>query len=71
MTEAPIGQWTQGIAFSRDGGTMLVQDMVGKRLQVFRLEWNGADSKGGCGARCRCGGDRNGVALNQRWASRK
>ena len=39
VTEAPIGQWTQGIAFSRDGGTMLVQDMVGKRLQVFG--WNG------------------------------
>ena len=39
VTEAPIGQWTQGIAFSRDGGTMLVQDMVGKRLQVFG--WDG------------------------------
>ena len=40
VAEAPIGQWTQGIAFSRDGRTMLVQDMVGKRLQVFG--WDGA-----------------------------
>ena len=40
VAEAPIGQWTQGIAFSRDGRTMLVQDMVGRRLQVFG--WDGA-----------------------------
>ncbi len=39
VAEAPIGQWTQGIAFSRDGKTMLVQDMVGQRLQVFG--WDG------------------------------
>ncbi len=40
VAEAPIGRWTQGIAFSRDGKTMLVQDMVGQRLQVFG--WDGS-----------------------------
>lgn len=39
VAETPIGQWTQGIAFSRDGKTMLVQDMVGRRLQMFG--WDG------------------------------
>lgn len=40
IAEAPIGRWTQGIAFSRDGKTMLVQDMVGRRLQVFGWDGN-------------------------------
>ena len=39
VAEAPIGQWTQGIAFSRDGHTMLVQDMVARRIQLFG--WQG------------------------------
>ena len=36
--EAPIGAWSQGAAFSRDGRTILVQNMFEKDIQVFRLE---------------------------------
>ena len=38
IAEAPIGRWSQGIAFSRDGKTVLVQNMVERTIQVFR--WN-------------------------------
>ena len=38
FAEAPIGKWSQGIAFSRDGKTIVVQNMVERELQVFRLE---------------------------------
>ena len=37
--EAPIGHWSQGVAFSADGKTILVGNMVEKDLWVF--EWNG------------------------------
>jgi DNA-binding beta-propeller fold protein YncE len=39
VAEAPIGHWSQGVAFSPDGRTILVGNMVEKDLQVF--EWNG------------------------------
>jgi DNA-binding beta-propeller fold protein YncE len=35
--EAPIGHWSQGIAFSRDGHTLLVQNMAEKNISVFTL----------------------------------
>jgi len=40
VADAPIGRWSQGIAFSRDGRTVLVQNMVERTIQVFR--WDGA-----------------------------
>ncbi len=40
VAEAPIGRWSQGIAFSRDGKTILVQNMVERTIQVF--QWDGA-----------------------------
>ncbi len=40
VAETPIGRWSQGIAFSRDGRTVLVQNMVERAIQVFR--WDGA-----------------------------
>jgi len=40
LAEAPIGRWSQGIAFGRDGRTVLVQNMVERNIQVFR--WDGA-----------------------------
>ncbi len=40
VVEAPIGRWSQGIAFSKDGRTVLVQNMVERTIQVFR--WDGA-----------------------------
>jgi hypothetical protein len=35
-SEAPIGAWSQGAAFSRDGKTLVVQNMVQHSLMVFR-----------------------------------
>ena len=40
VAEAPIGHWSQGIAFSADGSTILVGNMVEKNVQVF--EFSGA-----------------------------
>lgn len=60
--EAPIGHWSQGIAFSRDGKTIVVQNMVEENATVFR--WDGVkliDTKqpirlGGGGAAIRTAG---------------
>ncbi|MBV9863482.1 MAG: beta-propeller fold lactonase family protein [Alphaproteobacteria bacterium] len=38
VAEAPIGRWSQGIAFSRDGKTALVGSMIDRGLDVFRWE---------------------------------
>jgi len=40
VAEAPIGHWSQGVAFSADGKTILAGNMVEKDLWVF--EWNGS-----------------------------
>jgi DNA-binding beta-propeller fold protein YncE len=36
--ELPIGSWSQGVAFAPDGLTVLVQNMVQKDIQVFRID---------------------------------
>jgi DNA-binding beta-propeller fold protein YncE len=38
IAQAPIGRWSQGIAFSKDGGTILVQNMLEHDIQVFRFD---------------------------------
>jgi DNA-binding beta-propeller fold protein YncE len=38
VTDAPIGHWSQGAAFSPDGKTILVGNMVEKDLQVFAFD---------------------------------
>lgn len=38
--EAPIGHWSQGAAFSPDGRTLLVQNMIEQDIMVFRIEGN-------------------------------
>jgi DNA-binding beta-propeller fold protein YncE len=43
VAEAPIGHWSQGVAFSADGRTLLVGNMVEKDLQIF--DWNGSTLK--------------------------
>jgi YVTN family beta-propeller protein len=43
LAEAPIGHWSQGVAFSSDSQTILVQNMVEKEIQVLR--WDGATLK--------------------------
>lgn len=40
LAAAWVGQWSQGIAFSADGRTILVQNMVERDIQVFR--WDGS-----------------------------
>jgi DNA-binding beta-propeller fold protein YncE len=39
VAEAPFGGWGQGVVFSRDGKTLLVQSMTDRTVQVFR--WDG------------------------------
>jgi len=43
VAEAPIGHWSQGVAFSRNSKLILVGNMVEKNLQIF--EWNGSALK--------------------------
>jgi DNA-binding beta-propeller fold protein YncE len=38
LAEAPIGRWSQGVAFSKDGRTILVGSMIDQGLNVFRWE---------------------------------
>jgi len=38
MAEAPIGGWSQGVAFAPDGRTVLVQSMAERAIDVFRFE---------------------------------
>ena len=37
VTEAPVGKWCQGIAWSKNSKTILVQCMVEEEIQVFTL----------------------------------
>ena len=43
VAEAPIGKWSQGVAFSPDGKTILVGNMVEKDYSIF--QWNGSALK--------------------------
>ena len=36
VSEAPIGAWSQGASFSKDGKTLVVGNMIQKNMQVFR-----------------------------------
>lgn len=38
VARVPVGDWAQGIAFSRDGRTVLVQNMADRTIGVFRIE---------------------------------
>jgi DNA-binding beta-propeller fold protein YncE len=43
IAEAPTGHWAQGVAFSADGRTILVQNMADGEIQV--LQWDGSALK--------------------------
>lgn len=45
--EARVGSWSQGAAFSRDGRTLLVGNMVERNITVLRVASDGALSEGG------------------------
>ena len=38
VAEAPVGHWSQAIAFSKNGETIIVQNMVERTLAVFRFD---------------------------------
>ncbi len=38
VAEAPIGGWSQGVAFSADGRMLLVQNMIERDIQVFAFD---------------------------------
>jgi len=38
VTDAPLGHWSQGIAFSKNGETIIVQNMVERTISVFRFD---------------------------------
>ena len=38
VAEAPVGHWSQGVAFSKNGETIIVQNMVERTLAVFRFD---------------------------------
>jgi DNA-binding beta-propeller fold protein YncE len=40
LSEERIGRWSQGAAFTPDSNTLLVQNMVEKDIQVFRIEFD-------------------------------
>lgn len=40
LSEERIGRWSQGSAFSSDSNLLLVQNMVEKDIQVFRIEFD-------------------------------
>ena len=46
VAEAPIGGWSQGIAFARDGRTLLVQNMVQRTIGVFGWDGKALTPKG-------------------------
>jgi len=39
VAEAPVGPWAEGAAFSRDGRTLLIQNMGDRTISVFH--WDG------------------------------
>jgi DNA-binding beta-propeller fold protein YncE len=41
LSEMPVGAWCQGSGFSADGKTLVVQNILEKRLQVLRIGANG------------------------------
>ena len=64
LDSAPVGPWSEGIAFSRDGHTILVQGMQDREINVFR--WDGQQADAGQVAAdqgCRAGDVRDGVAV--------
>lgn len=38
VSEAPAGDWVQGMAFSRDGSTLLIGNMADRTVGVYRIE---------------------------------
>ncbi len=38
LAEAPIGHWSQGVAFTPDNQYVLVQNMVEKDIMIFKLD---------------------------------
>lgn len=46
LAEAPIGHWSQGVAFSPDGQHILVQNMVEKEIMVLKVSGDTLEDTG-------------------------
>lgn len=45
--ETPVGHWCQGVVWSRDGKTLVVECMVEKELQAYRFDGNSLKREAG------------------------
>ncbi len=66
--EAPVGTWSQGAAFSRDGRTLLVGNMVERDISVLRVAETGRLTD--TGTRLRVGGGSAALRTAERPAQR-
>lgn len=46
LTEAPVGHWCQGVAWSRDGRKILVGCMVEEEIQIFGFDGRALEPRG-------------------------
>jgi DNA-binding beta-propeller fold protein YncE len=46
VAQAPVGRWCQGVAWSRDASSLLVQCMVEQEIQVFGFDGSSLTRKG-------------------------
>jgi DNA-binding beta-propeller fold protein YncE len=46
VAEAPAGDWVQGMAFSRDGRTLLIGNMADRRIGIYRVDGDALQDTG-------------------------
>jgi DNA-binding beta-propeller fold protein YncE len=46
VSEAPAGDWVQGMAFSRDGRTLLIGNMADRQIAIYRIDGNTLQATG-------------------------
>ena len=46
VAEAPAGDWVQGMAFSRDGRTLLIGNMADRQVAIYRIEGDRLEATG-------------------------
>ncbi|WP_083747551.1 lactonase family protein [Teichococcus deserti] len=46
VAEAPAGDWVQGMAFSRDGKTLLIGNMADKQVAIYRIDGDRLEATG-------------------------
>jgi DNA-binding beta-propeller fold protein YncE len=46
VAEAPAGDWVQGMAFSRDGRTLLIGNMADRQVAIYRIDGDRLEATG-------------------------